>query len=260
MTGVHPVHVLLQRGQIRRVVLGGQGRPDSLHDLPAQVLEHALEPRVGLPAERVIHADGGHAAQVELLVGIVPERKGELTARRGRPQDPPARLALGDVVGRHHRIDGRDLVLLEVGGDGIAGGGEQPARDRVHLLLLDQSADLGDGARRLRIGVLHEHLDLAARHLVANLLPEEVEAVRHVLARLGEVAREGSEESDADGPAGRAGEQGPAGQPRSDRTQPGEERAPLHWFSSSFRHQRGSYGLVARYCGGRRAFVTCSNA
>src|SRR3989441_4441566 len=70
---VHAVDVSLQRGQVRRIILDVQRRPDSLNHLPAELLEDALEPPVGLPAERVVHADGRHAAQAQPLGGIISE-------------------------------------------------------------------------------------------------------------------------------------------------------------------------------------------
>ena len=210
VAGVDAVDVLLQGRQVGRVVLDGQRGPDALHHLAAQLLEHALEAGGGLPAERVVHADGRHPPQLELLVRVVAERMGRLAPRGRGAHDPADRLALRDVVGRGDRIDGRDLVLLDVGRDRVAGGGEQPARHGVDLLLLDQAPHLGQRAGRLRVRVLHDDLHLAARDLVADLLPEEVEAVGHVLAGLREVAGERSEVADADrvGRAGRAGRRG----------------------------------------------------
>ena len=213
MARVHAIDVLLERGQVRRIVLSIQRGPDPLHHLPAEVLEDTLEPPVGLPAERVVHADGGHAAQTHLPVGVVAERMRRLAAAEGRADDPAHRSALRDVVRRHHGVDGRDPVLLQVGGDGVAGGGEQPAGDRVHLLLLHEKPHLGQGAARLRIGILHAHLHLAARDLVPDLLPEKGEAVGHVLARLRERARKWPEIPDPDGPMlRRTAQRGQAGQ------------------------------------------------
>ena len=154
---------------------------------------------------------------------------GELASRGGRPHHPAHRLALGDVIRRHHRIDSGNLVLLQVGRDGVAGGGEEPARHRVHLLLLDEAAHLGQRARRLRIGILHDHLDIAARHLVTDFLPEEGKAVRHVLAGLREVAGERPEVADPDGAlVGAPGRPRRPGQTGGGSTHPGEKPASTH--------------------------------
>src|SRR2546425_7755399 len=50
-----------------------------------------------------------------LFRSIISEGMRHLAAGEGRAHDPPHRLPLSDVVRRHHRVDGRDLVLFQVG-------------------------------------------------------------------------------------------------------------------------------------------------
>src|SRR2546422_10325154 len=77
--------------------------------------------------------------------------------------------------------------------------------------------------------LFRSHSDLTPRHLVADLLPEQVEAVRHVLTGLGEVTRERPEIPDPDGPTLRGPrEPRPAGQTERGRPHRDKERSPSH--------------------------------
>ena len=181
---------------------------------------------------------------------------GHLAARGRGAHDPAHRLALRDVVGRGDRVDRRDLVLLDVGHERVAGGGQEPARDGVHLLLLDQAPHLGEGAGGLGVGVLDDDLHLAARDLVAHLFPEEVEAVGHVLAGLGEVAGERTEVADLD----RLRATGPGRPDRGGRRGAAhrhQELSPLHGDASSSVRGNGCSRrytrdgpLICQPCGG----------
>src|SRR5262249_31381501 len=79
--GVAAADALPERGEVGRVVLHIGRGPVALPALPPETPEHFREPAVRLPAEGVVHADGGDAPQVELLVGVVAERMSGLAAR-----------------------------------------------------------------------------------------------------------------------------------------------------------------------------------
>ncbi len=147
--------------------------------------------------ERIVHGDGGHPAVLEGLRRVVAERMHDLARREVRAEEPLGDLALGQVVGRGEEKRGQPVALDE-GDEAIAHVGEEDAGEDVDLVVADELPVLRDGRGRVALRVLLEQLDLAAARLVADLLERELEAVEHVLARLGEDPRERAEESDAD--------------------------------------------------------------
>jgi hypothetical protein len=68
----------------------------------------------------------------------------------------------------------------------------------VHLLLVDQAPGLRERLVGVARRVGRDDLDLAAARLVVHLLPEQREAVPHVLAGRGERAGQRDQEADPD--------------------------------------------------------------
>jgi len=73
----------------------------------------------------------------------------------------------------------------------------------MHFLLLHQATGLLQGGVGIRAVILDIDLDIAAGDLQAVLLPEQVPAVLHFLARCGGRSRQGTQKSDPDRPFGR---------------------------------------------------------
>ena len=199
--GEDGVGIPLDLGEERGEVRGVQGHPDLLHDLAALLLEGALEASHRLPAEGVVEGDHGDLLVLEVLGHPFPESVHGLAAVPARPHHPLRGLALGQVIGGHDRVRGGDLRAVREGVDGIARGGEEPAREDVDAVLVHQLARLGQRRRGHTLGVLHDELDLPPRYLPADLVQVELGAAEHVLAEGGGGAGERGQEPDLDGSA-----------------------------------------------------------
>ncbi len=163
------------------MVGGVQRNPDLLNHLSAGLLERALEPAYAFPTEGVILTHCDHFAVAQLLVGVLTKGVVGLAARPDHADDVGAPLALREVVGRHDGEKERHFVLVCVAPDGVALERQQIANHKVHLVVLDNLAHLGDGVLGFRFGVLHEELHLHAAQLSAGLLQIQLEALYHLL-------------------------------------------------------------------------------
>ena len=144
-------------------------------------------------------------------------------------------VPFGHVVGAggvHHE---RDAGLLAHLRDRRAFVAAQRADQEVHLLLQREAARLRERLVGVAGGVGGDDLDLASAGGVLRLLPEEREAVLHVLAGRGERAGERRQQADAD----RAGLRCAAG------AAPSAARAAI---AASERNEDGSHGRSSFGC------------
>ena len=166
--------------------------------LPPSFLEGLHHAQRHLVAPGVILADEGDVARAELLVEIVAERMADLARRHRGAHHGRRAVPLGHVVGAggiHHQ---RNAGLLADLRHRRAFVPAQRADHDMHLLLVHQAARLGDRLVGIA-GRIRDHvLDLAAAGHVADLLPEQLEAVDHVDARRRERAGERHQQADLD--------------------------------------------------------------
>ena len=120
---------------------------------------------------------------VTLLQRPIAQRMRELARRiAGDADDVLDAGALGQIVGGDDRNEIRRARALDVVGDREAGIGEQIADQHVAIRLLDQSPRLLQGSIGIRRIVLDHQFDLAAAHLVLDLIEIELHAFHHLLA------------------------------------------------------------------------------
>ena len=194
----HGVGVALDLGEERREVVGVERRPDLLDDPPALFLEDVLEAADRLVAERVVHADRRDLPVLRVLDEPLREGVHRLARGPAGADDPLRGLALRDVIGGDDGIGRRDLLAIDVGLERVADVREQPARQDVDLVLLDELARLVERGRRVALAVLDDELERPPRRDAADLVQVQLGAVHHVLADLREGAGERREHAEPD--------------------------------------------------------------
>ena len=149
-------------------------------------------------AEGVILADGSDLL-VALLQRPVSERMGKGAGGVAGDADHvfDAR-ALGEIVGGNDRDEVGRPGALDVVGDCEARIGKQIADQHVAVALLDQAAGLLQGGVGVRSVVLDDEFDLAAAHLVLDLVEIELNALDHFLAAGGDDAGQRRQQADLD--------------------------------------------------------------
>src|SRR5947209_4899536 len=194
----HRVGILAHLAEVRRIVLHVARHPDLLDHLPAVVLERLVEAAHRLPAERVVEPDHDDLLVAERLGRELPERVHVAAGGEAGTDEPLRPLALREVVGGVDRVEGRDPLRVAVRHERIGAVRQDAAGERVHLVVLDELARLGERGRRLAFVVLEDDLELPAARLPARLLPVQLAAAVHVLAGGGDGARQGRDEADLD--------------------------------------------------------------
>src|SRR3954463_9582072 len=197
---VDGVHVGLEVADVGAVVGDVEGRPELLHDLPAILLEGALEARGGLVAEGEVVADGGDALVLEHLRRVFAERVVHLRGGAHGAHEPGVQVALREILRCRGRRDYRHLRLLDVVVDGERFEGGERSDDRLHLVALDGLLRPGLGGGGLTGRVERRHLDLPSGEHSLVLIEVEGEPFLHLPAAGGAGAGLQGEEADADGP------------------------------------------------------------
>jgi hypothetical protein len=105
-------------------------------------------------------------------------------------------VALREIVGRGDREHVHGLHAVGDRRDGVAGGGEQPAHQHVHVVLARELLGLAYPHRGLAFLVLDDEGDLRAGEAALLLVDVHLEAVLHVLADLGKDPGHRREEAD----------------------------------------------------------------
>src|SRR6266850_4748024 len=97
---VDRVRLAVELGKVGAVIGHGERREGFLHDLAAELLEHALEPGAHLVAVGDVVGDRHHAAVADRLVAVLRHRVRALRGGRGAAREPGIRFPLRHVVGR----------------------------------------------------------------------------------------------------------------------------------------------------------------
>src|SRR3954464_10726188 len=97
------VGLAVELREVGAIVGHGERREGLLHDLAAELFEHALEPGAHLVAVGDVVGNGHHAAVAERLVAVFGHRVRALRGGRSAAREPGVGLPLRHVVGRRHR-------------------------------------------------------------------------------------------------------------------------------------------------------------
>src|SRR5262247_3393953 len=117
---------------------------------------------------RLVEAHGDDLLVLEVLGDPFPERMHGLAAVPAGPNHPLGRLVLGQVVGGHDRAGRGNPGGVGEGVQGVAGGGEEAARENSHVILIHELACLGERSSGDTFPILHDQLDLPVAHLAID--------------------------------------------------------------------------------------------
>ena len=178
--------------QFGRIIELAERHVDLVGDL---ALEEALEAGERIAPGLVIGRDQEDLLQAGVL-RVFAGHAERLVVLIGRDEEIRIAFLAGEIGGAGVRADQDRSGIGHRFEDSPENIGEDRADDEVDLIALEQRLGLGDGDVGLEFVVLHDHLDLAAAELAAEVLDRELEAVAQLLAE--HRRRSGERGDDAD--------------------------------------------------------------